>query len=60
MTIEEDKDFLTAQKENRRGCMLSVDGTRRHLHSKKLKEDEKIQERIRKCQQGKRKLEEVV
>ena len=42
MTIGEDKKFVIAQRDNRRGCMISVDGT-----TGRLKQNEKIQKRIR-------------
>ena len=60
MTIEENNICLIAQRDNIRGCMISVDRFKRRLNSKKMKQNDTIQKRIQNAKLEKSELEEVV
>ncbi|XP_005999918.1 uncharacterized protein LOC102358969 [Latimeria chalumnae] len=60
MTIQEDKDFLIAQRHGRQGSITSVDEEARRKEIKKQKERERTQERVQKDQAEKRRMEETV
>ena len=46
MTIEENNVCLIAQRDNIRGCMISVDRFKRRLNSKKMEQNDTIQKQI--------------
>lgn len=60
ITIQEDKDFLIAQRESRRGCMASVDVVKWKKEEQKRKKEQAVEKRLKICEAQKRKFDETV